>query len=889
VRLRAFTLIVGLIAAVAVLAVPATAGTPVPGQRIDLRVLLLSADGNEPSYQAWRAQLEREGVPFDAIVATNAPAITYAQLADGTTRARYEAVVVATGGLVYFNGSSYVSALEPSEWDALAELERTFGIRRVTAFAYPSPAYGLNSPTFSGLMTGVTGTLTPAAQPLFGYLQSQVPFDGSAWGYQATPVDPTTFRTFVSGPNGSSLVGAYMHPDGREELVVTVDSNPWMIHMQLLRHGMLSWATRGVYLGHARDYVELQIDDIFLEDDRWDMATNTTPEPSRRPIKMTAADALRAAAWQAASGMRLDFVYNGEGGESSRDLTARTLIAMRSLFRWTNHTYTHAQLDNASLATLKTEIQRNIDFARRKGLPIDATELVTGEHSGLGNPSMPQALNASGIRWFAADNSRQPTQYGLGLALSVPRHPTNVYYNVGRIAEQLDEYNYVYVPPPLGSCQNSATNTCRTTPATWSEYVQSEAAIMFGHVMGNDPRPHYFHQSNLAEDGVMYPVVNRLLSMHRSYFKTSLEQPRLSEAGSILRRQARWKQALANGAISGYIQDGQVVIQSAATIDVPLTGTSVGTLYGSQRSTWASVSAGTAAFTLSDPGNSSAPTVSGTARDGEVLTATNGNWTGTGPLTYAHQWQRCAGGVCASIAGAAAPTYTLTSADVGFTMRVVVTASGLTAWKSAASSQTAVVAAIPVSSGALPAISGTPQEGQVLHVSDGVWNGSGPITLAYQWYRCVGGTCTAIPGATAADYTLTAGDIGATMKAAVTATNAGGSAPAESAQTAVTTGIAPVSDSPPAVAGTPEVGQTLAADPGTWHGTAPISVAFQWVRCGGGGECTAIEGATAESYLVAPEDVGFSLALVVKSTNVSGSISVASATTGVVVEARPSG
>ena len=285
---RTVALIIGLVAALAALAGPASAGTPFPDQRIDMRVLLLSADGNEPAYQAWRAQLEREGVPFDAIVATQANPITYAQLADGTARARYQAVVLATGGLVYFDGTSYVSALEASEWDAINEFERTFGIRQVTAFVYPSPAYGLNSPTVGSSMAGIVGSLTPAAQPLFGYLKGQVAFDGNAWGYQATPVDPASFRTFVSGPNGSSLVGAYTHPDGREELVVTVDSNPWMIHAQLLRHGMLSWATRGVYLGSARDYLELQIDDVFLPNDRWDSATNTTlrepaaPDPDDR-------------------------------------------------------------------------------------------------------------------------------------------------------------------------------------------------------------------------------------------------------------------------------------------------------------------------------------------------------------------------------------------------------------------------------------------------------------------------------------------------------------------------------------------------------------------------------------------------------------------------------
>ena len=66
---------------------------------------------------------------------------------------------------------------------------------------------------------------------------------------------------------------------------MTVASNQFQNHDQLLRHGMLNWVTRGVYLGYQRNYLELQVDDVFLPDDAWDPvdATSRTTTPRRDP------------------------------------------------------------------------------------------------------------------------------------------------------------------------------------------------------------------------------------------------------------------------------------------------------------------------------------------------------------------------------------------------------------------------------------------------------------------------------------------------------------------------------------------------------------------------------------------------------------------------------
>ena len=99
--------------------------------------------------------------------------------------------------------------------------------------------------------------------------------------------------------------------------------------------------------------------------------------------------------------------------------------------------------------------------------------------------------------------------------------------------------------------------------------------------------------------------------------------------------------------------------------------------------------------TGSAPAISALPTISGTAIQGQTLTADNGSWTGS-PTSYGYQWRRCdaSGANCAST-GAGSGSYVLQSGDVGKTLRVVVTATNAYGSTGATSAQTAVVGAPP--------------------------------------------------------------------------------------------------------------------------------------------------------------------------------------------------
>ena len=294
------------------------------------------------------------------------------------------------------------------------------------------------------------------------------------------------------------------------------------------------------------------------------------------------------------------------------------------------------------------------------------------------------------------------------------------------------------------------------------------------------------------------------------------------------------------------------------------------------------------------PTKVTAPAIKGSAQDLQTLTAENGTWTES-PTGFSYQWQRCdeSGNNCKAIEKATASTYKLTPADVGFTLRVEVTASnagGSSAPESSAQTAVVLAAGPTVVEGKGPSISGTAKDGQTLKAEPGSWEGTPTITYSYQWQRCnsLGASCSNIEGATEAAYLLGPGDVNTILQVVVTAKNAGGTASSTSTQTADVLPLAPTKVTAPAIKGSAQDLQTLTAENGTWT-ESPTGFSYQWQRCDeSGNNCKAIEKATASTYKLTPADVGFTLRVEVTASNAGGSSAPeSSAQTAVVLAAGP--
>lgn len=86
------------------------------------------------------------------------------------------------------------------------------------------------------------------------------------------------------------------------------------------------------------------------------------------------------------------------------------------------------------------------------------------------------------------------------------------------------------------------------------------------------------------------------------------------------------------------------------------------------------------------------------------------------------------------------------------------------------------------------------------------------------------------------------------------------------------TGEPPSNTAVPTISGTPEVGDTLTASPGTWSGSTPISYSYAWS-----------DGATGQTDTLTSADVGQNITVTVTASNDIGTAVVVSAQTAVVV------
>jgi hypothetical protein len=189
------------------------------------------------------------------------------------------------------------------------------------------------------------------------------------------------------------------------------------------------------------------------------------------------------------------------------------------------------------------------------------------------------------------------------------------------------------------------------------------------------------------------------------------------------------------------------------------------------------------------PKNTALPTVSGTPREGQTLTAYPGSWTNN-PTSYSYSWIRCdANDQNCHALGFYRRQYTVTGNDVGYKLEIRVTAKNSGGSATATSQPTPVLTATGSAPENVvrPTITGDPRDGVTLTATPGTWTGSQPLSYSFQWDRCDqnGAACGAVAGANGSTYAVSASDVGHTLRVHVTVKNTKGTSSADSSPTAL--------------------------------------------------------------------------------------------------------
>ena len=172
--------------------------------------------------------------------------------------------------------------------------------------------------------------------------------------------------------------------------------------------------------------------------------------------------------------------------------------------------------------------------------------------------------------------------------------------------------------------------------------------------------------------------------------------------------------------------------------------------------------------TATAPVNTVLPVVSGTTYVGDLLTTTDGTWSGS-PTSFSYQWKRGATNI-----GTNANTYTLVTADANTNITCVVTATNATGSTPATSNIIATTALFAPVNIEPPYIDSAfvPVVGDTLYFIYNQWDGNPVPVLTNQWLRNGGN----ITGETSATYLTVTADYLQDISVKCIATNSQGTA-----------------------------------------------------------------------------------------------------------------
>jgi hypothetical protein len=563
--------------------------------KVALRVLVIGTDSTDFGLATWQQVLDRSGTPYDVLTAKDTQ-LTTASLVRSDSVGKYDAILLTNNSLLYQDTTgAYVSGFDATEWNTLWDYERNYQVRQVSLYTsygtFPED-YCLRAGSEGGIdSTPVNATMTSTGAQLWDYLKptAQVPISLSyvyrstiATGCNATPI--LNLGSDVVGVTSTST-------DGRQRAALTFTSNQYLPQATLFGYGLLRWATKGVFVGEDRHYINVDVDDWFNNGDELypDGTTNTDPG-----FRLSASDAIAVNTEQNAARaanpllgqFKLNLAYNGGDAVTSAPNTctpsATSADPLTSVskcekndFRWINHSLTHPKMNTTDYTTSYNEITQNLQVAKQLGLSVPTSVFKSPEYSGLGvynpdpnddidpptdygmgasNAALLQAAHDAGVKYMHGNMSfasQRPSCWNCGIynpvnpsILVVPDWPTNIAYFSTTPDEETYFYNLYYGPGGKFPYWPANLN--------YSQIIDQESTLAMQQIMSGTAYTFTFHQDNLrqyaAGKSLVFDWLNAVAAKYSSYYQVPLLNPQWTDLAAYAQDRTAHFAALAGKA-----------------------------------------------------------------------------------------------------------------------------------------------------------------------------------------------------------------------------------------------------------------------------------------------------------------------------------------------------
>jgi len=353
-----------------------------------------------------------------------------------------------------------------------------------------------------------------------------------------------------------SIVAVYSkNEEGCERFSFYISFGDWSLNSVMLNHLWVSWVTRSLYSGERRVTFSPHIDDVFISTGILNKETNEL-ESATNAYRSTVEDFEILRKWQdsivdilpAGSSIKCELAFNGNGilavidpsialevdGERYCELEYiktpgkginrwpsenwnlpydKEFLENDSLFAyfdkeknnknfyWSSHTFTHENLDEATISDAENELKNNIEIAKLLGVygksNWSGKSIITPQISGLRNVDAINTLKKYGIESGTGDLSR-PTLCNLknpylpflttkessnfeGFPI-IPRSPTEIYYSSSNTDDNTYIYNLMY-KDSIGE-------------STWEDILEREVKRAVTLMLNLRNEAHQFHQIN---------------------------------------------------------------------------------------------------------------------------------------------------------------------------------------------------------------------------------------------------------------------------------------------------------------------------------------------------------------------------------------------------------